>query len=1036
MSDVNLSAWALRHQQFILFAIVVLFVGGAYSYLHLGQEEDPGFTVRSMVLQTYWPRATIGQMQDQVTDKLEKKLQSIAQIDFIKSYVKAGQTQLTVTLRDDTPPSDIPEVWYQVRKKIGDMKYTLPRGIQGRFFNDEFGTTFGNIYAITADGFSYAQMKDFADTARNAFLRVPDVDEVNIVGAQDERIYVEYSNAKLATSGINPDQIVSTLKQVNGVDPAGIIQTRAEQIQLRVSGDFQSVQSIRNIGIFANDHVFRLGDVANVTRGYVDPPSLEMLFNGKPAVGLAISMRSGGDVLKLGKQLAAAAAQLQHEFPVRVQINTVSDQPRVVKAAVGEFPDSLYEAVGIVLLVCFLSLGLRTGFVVALCIPFVLAVTFLVMYLLGIDLQRISLGALIIALGLLVDDAIISVEMMVLKLEEGWSHVRAATFAYTATAFPMLTGTLITVAGFLPVAIAKSGSAEYTRSLFEVVGIALIVSWFVAVLVTPYLGYKLLPDFKPKAGEATEVYQRPFYRWFRKRVTWCLDHRIPVMVLTIVLFVLSIGLFRFIPEQFFPSSDRPELMVDLWMPQAATFDEIARQAASMQKDLNRDPDVVSVTSYVGGGSPRFYLPLNVQTQNNLAELVVMTAGQKQREVVLRKIQHLLDTGFPTVRGRVTRLENGPPVGYPVQFRISGTDEEKLRSVAGRVMEIVRADPDTRGVNMDWGERIKTLEVHIDQDKARVLGVSSNSVSQALQASLSGYDITQYLEGTNSLDVYARLTAPERTDLNNVKDLRIDTRSGQYVPLSQIATLHLASEDSIRWRRNRISTVTVQADVTNGAQGNDVEAALWPKISTLASALPAGYLVEIGGSLESSRKSQKTISAVMPLVIVMVLFMLMIQLQDMRRMALVLLTAPLGLIGVTAILLIFQIPFGFVAMLGTIALFGMIIRNSVILIVQIDHALAEGASVRDAIIESTVHRFRPILLTAAAAVLAMVPLTRSVFWGPLAWAIMGGLTVATLLTLLFLPTMCAIWAGAWKPGNHMADPDEEAPMDDKGESHAR
>jgi multidrug efflux pump len=1019
MSRMNLSAWALRHQQFILFAIVLLFIGGAYSYLHLGQEEDPGFTVRSMVVQTYWPGATVEQMQEQVTDKLEKKLQSIAEIDFVKSYVEAGQTQLTVTLRDDTPPAAVPEVWYQVRKKIGDMEYTLPQGVKGPFFNDEFGTTFGNIYAITADGFSYAQMKVFADTARDAFLRVADVDQVNILGAQDERIYVEYSNAKLATMGINPDEIVATLKAANGVDPAGIIQTRAEQIQLRVSGDFQSVQSIRNIGIYANDHIFRLGDVAKVTRGYVDPPSLKMFFNGKPALGLAISMRSGGDVLKLGKQLAATAATLQKELPVGVEINTVSDQPRVVKAAVGEFTDSLYEAVGIVLLVCFLSLGLRTGFVVALCIPFVLAVTFLVMYLLGIDLQRISLGALIIALGLLVDDAIISVEMMVLKLEEGWSHVRAATFAYTATAFPMLTGTLITVAGFLPVAIAKSGSAEYTRSLFEVVGISLIVSWFVAVLVTPYLGYKLLPDFKPKPGEATEVYQRPFYRWFRKRVGWCFDHRKLVIGFTVVLFVLSIGLFRFVPKQFFPSSDRPELMVDLWTPQAATFGEIERQAAAMQKALQGDPDIVSITSYVGGGSPRFYLPLNVQTLDNLAELTVMTKGGDEREAVLEKIQHLLDSGFPAVRGRVTRLENGPPVGYPVQFRISGDDGAKLRDIAGQVMEIVRDDPETRGVNMDWGERVKILKVNIDQDKARVLGVSSRSVSQALQASLSGYDITQYLEGTDSIGVYARLTAPERTDLNNLKDLRINTRSGQFVPLSQIATLHLASEDSILWRRNRIPTITVQADITSGAEANDVESDLWSKITPLAAALPAGYHIEIGGSLESSQKSQKTISAVMPAVIVIVLFLLMIQLQDMRRMALVLLTAPLGLIGVTAILVIFQIPFGFVAMLGTIALFGMIIRNSVILIVQIDHALSEGADVREAIIESTVHRFRPILLTAAAAVLAMVPLTRSVFWGPLAWAIMGGLSVATLLTLLFLPTMCGVWASAWKPKD-MAD----------------
>jgi multidrug efflux pump len=1015
MSNTNLSAWALKHQQFILFSIIILLVGGIYSYTHLGQEEDPGFTVRSMVVQAYWPGATLEQMQEQVTDKLEKKLQSVAEIDYVKSFVQAGVTQLTVTLRDDTPPDEVPEVWYQVRKKIGDIQYTLPQGVRGPFFNDEFGTTFGNIYALTADGFDYAQMKAFAESARDEFLRVPNVDQVNLVGTQDQRIYIEYSNAKLSTLGVNPDQIVATLKTVNGVDPAGVIQTRDEQIQLNVSGDFDSVQSIRNIGIYANGHMFRLGDVATVKRGYVDPPQLKMFFDGKPAIGLAISMRTGGDVLRLGKDLNAAAEHLEGNFPVGVKLNTVSDQPKVVKSAVGEFSDSLYEAVGIVLLVCFLSLGVRTGFVVALCIPFVLAVVFLVMYLLGIDLQRISLGALIIALGLLVDDAIISVEMMVLKLEEGWDHVRAATFAYTATAFPMLTGTLITVAGFLPVAISKSGSAEYTRSLFEVVGIALIVSWFVAVLVTPYLGFKLLPDFKPKPGEDTDVYQRPFYRWFRKRVSWCLDHRLPVIGLTVVLFVLSLGLFKLIPQQFFPSSDRPELIVDLWMPQAASFDDIQKQAAAMQKDLKGDPDVVSVTGYVGGGSPRFYLPLNVQTQNNLAELVVMTKGYDQREGVMAKIQQLLDDGFPSVRGRVTRLENGPPVGYPVQFRISGDDEVQLRDLAEKVMATARANPDTTDVNMDWGERVKVLKVDIDQDKARAMGVSSKSVSQALQSSLSGYDITQYLEGTDSIGVYARLQEPERTNLNNLKDLRIYTKDGQFVPLSQIARLRLASDDSIRWRRNRIPTITVQADVANGAQGNDVERALWSQLEPMVQKLPPGYRIEVGGSLESSSKSQAAIKAVMPLVIVIVLFLLMIQLQDMRRMALVLLTAPLGIIGVTAIMLVFRIPFGFVALLGTLALFGMIIRNSVILIVQIDHALGEGATMRDAIIESTVHRFRPILLTAAAAVLAMVPLTRSVFWGPMAWAIMGGLTVATLLTLLFLPTAFAVWFKAAKSG---------------------
>ncbi len=1013
MAKVNLSELALKHQQFVLFSIIVLVIAGLFAYLHLGQAEDPSFTVRSMIVQAYWPGSTIDQMQDQVTEKLVKKLQSVAQIDYIKSYVKAGQTQLTVTLRDDVPSADVPEVWYQVRKKIGDIQYTLPQGVKGPFFNDEFGTTFGNIYTITGKGFSYAQLKTFADTARDAFLRVPDVDQVNIDGDQAQTIYIETSNAKLASLGLNPDQIAATLKTVNGVDPAGIIQTSAEQIQLRVSGNFASVQSIRDIGIYANNRIFRLGDIATVTRGYVDPPTFKMFFNGHPAVGLDISMRTGGDVLKLGKQLSIVAARLQAQFPLGVQLSTVSDQPKVVKSAVGEFTTSLYEAVAIVLLVCFLSLGIRTGFVVAICIPFVLAVTFLTMYFMGIDLQRISLGALIIALGLLVDDAIISVEMMVLKLEEGWDRMRAASFAYTATAFPMLTGTLITAAGFLPVAMAKSGSAEYTRSLFEVVGVSLIVSWFVAVLVTPYLGFKLLPAFKPKAGEDTEVYQRPFYRWFRKRVTWCVDHRNKVIVVTVVLFVVAISLFRFIPKQFFPSSDRSELMVDMWFPQDATFNEMQQQAAAMQEKLKSIPNIVSVTSYVGGGSPRFYLPLNVQTQNNLAELVVMTSGYKEREGVMRKIQQIFATGFPMVRGRVTRLENGPPVGYPVQFRVIGEDETTLRSIADKVMNIVRSNPDTRGVNMDWGERVKILKININQDIARMLGVSSNSISRALQTSLSGSVITQYLEGDNSLDVTARLIAPERTDLNNIKDLNIYTKNGKFVPLSQLATLTLSNADSLRWRRNDVPTITVQSDVANGVQSDDVTNALWPKLQALAKTLPAGYRIEIGGSKESSSKSNAAVMAVMPLVLILVLFLLMIQLQHMGKMLLVLLTAPLGMIGVTAMLLTFQIPFGFVAMLGTIALFGMIIRNSVILIVQVDHALSEGASLHEAIIESTVHRFRPILLTAASAVLAMIPLTRSVFWGPMAWAIMGGLTGATLLTLLFLP---AAYAALFRDGH--------------------
>lgn len=1007
MPGFNLSQIALKHQQFVLFSIIVFVLAGIYSYLHLGQAEDPSFTVRTMVVQAYWPGATIDQMEGQIADKLEKKLQTLAELDNVKTMVLPGSVRLMVTLRDDVAPAAVPEAWYQVRKKIGDMRYSLPRGVQGPFFNDEFGTTYGNIYALTGAGYSYAQLKSYADSAREALLRVPDVDQVSIIADQDQRVYIEYSNAKLAALGINPEQIISTLKSVNAVQPAGVALTREQQIELEVSGNFESIQAIRDIGIQANGQTFRLGDVATVTRGYVDPPSLKMYFNGQPALGLAVSMRDGGDVLRLGEALQATNARLEQEFPLGLKLDTVSDQPRVVKSAVDEFTESLYEAIAIVLLVCFLSLGLRTGLVVALCIPFVLAVTFFIMYLAGIDLQRISLGALIIALGLLVDDAIITVEVMALKLEEGWDRTRAATFAYTATAFPMLTGTLISAAGFLPVFLAKTSSAEYTRSLFEVVGVSLIVSWFVAVLVTPYIGFRLLPDFKPRPGEEQEVYQRPFYRWFRRRVTWCVDHRLKVVLATVVFFVVAVALFRQVPQQFFPSSDRPELIADLWLPENVAYSEIERQAQRLQQALAGDQDIVSVTSYVGRGSPRFYLPLNVQTQNNLAELVVMTKGIEQRERVMAKLQKLFATEFPGVRGRVTRLENGPPVGYPVQFRLSGTDATRLRAIAEETQKLLRANPDTRDVNIDWGGDATTVRVEVNQDQARALGVSSKSIAQALQTSLSGLDVTTYYENTETIDIYARLVGPERSNLDNLRDLYVYTRSGTFVPLTQIATLHPASETSMRWRRNGVPTITVQADVAAGKQANDVSAALWPKIQAQAKALPAGYDIALGGSLESSERSQAAIKAALPLVGVLALFLLMLQLQHMGKMLLVVLTAPLGMIGVTAIMLAFRIPFGFVATLGVLALFGMIIRNSVILIVQIGHAQSEGVALREAIIESTVHRFRPILLTAAAAVLAMIPLTQSVFWGPMAWAIMGGLTGATLLTLLFVPAVYAL-----------------------------
>ena len=1011
---LNLSEWALKHQQMVVFLLLLLSIAGVLAYGRLGQKEDPEFTVKAMLVQAYWPGSSAQAMAEQVTDKLEKKLQEVAEIDYMMSYAKPGVTQITISLREDTPAAAVPDVWYQVRKKLGDIGHTLPQGIKGPFFNDEFGDTFGNLYAITGDGFGYVDLKDFADAARNEFLRVADVNKVELTGAQDEKIYVEASNAKLASLGIDPQLIASTLATTNAVVASGTVQTTTEQVRLTVSGEFDSVDAIRNIGIRAGERTFRLGDIADVKRGVVDPATSKMRFNGQEAVGLAVSMRKGGDVIRLGEQLSATVQRVQASLPVGVQIHAVSDQPRVVQESVHEFKKSLAEAVAIVLVVSFFSLGMRTGLVVALCIPLVLALTFLTMYFLDIELQRISLGALIIALGLLVDDAIIAVEMMALKLEQGWDKFRAATHAYTATAFPMLTGTLITAAGFLPVGFAKSGSGEYVFSLFQVVGISLVLSWIVAVVFTPYIGFKLLKEHAHAAHDEDAVYQRGLFARFREVVDGCLAQRKLVIGVTVAAFIGAIALFRLVPQQFFPASDRPELMVDLWLPQAATFEASEREVIALESKLRDDPDVAAVTSFIGNGAPRFYLPLDVQTPNlNLGEMMVMTKGGEARERVLDRIQQLFETDFPLVRGRVNRLENGPPVGYPVQFRVYGNDNAQVQAVADRVAGVMRAHPNVRRINQDWGERLKRVQVDVDQDKARALGITSRQIKEALQGSLSGTPVTTYREGDDDIDVMARLIEPERSDLNNLKDAKIYLGHGKFVPVSQVARLSLDSEDSVLWRRNRVPTLTVRADV-EGAEAPDVTATLKPQLDAIAATLPLGYGIDVGGARESSSKAQASILAVMPLTIVVVLLLLMLQLQDIKKMALVLLTAPLGLIGASVIMATFRIPFGFVAMLGVIALAGMIIRNSVILVVQIDHDLAAGRSLWDAIVESTVRRLRPIVLTALAAILAMIPLTTSVFWGPMAWAIMGGLAVATLLTLLFLPALYASWYGARKP----------------------
>ncbi len=1010
MKSFNLSEWALAHQQLVLYFIVALLVSGVIAYGTLGQAEDPEFTIKVIVINTQWPGASAEEVELQITEKLEKKLQETPWLDHVRSFSRPGQSMIFVLLKDYAPPKDVPEIWYQVRKKIADIRHTLPRGAQGPFVNDEFGDTFGTIFAFTADGFSYAQMKDYAERARQELLRIPNVAKVELLGEQAEKIYIEISHKKLATLGIDPLVIFNLLDSQNAMTPAGSVDTASDRIHLRVSGDFQSVDSIREIGIRANNRQFRLGDIARVYRGYVDPPALKMRFNGQDAIGLAVSMGKGGDIIELGKQLAPAIERVRANLPVGLTLHSVADQPTVVKRSVREFMSTLLEAVGIVLLVSFISLGFRTGVVVALCIPLTLAVTLLLMNIFAIDLQRISLGALIIALGLLVDDAIIAVEMMVNKMEQGWDRVRAASFAYTSTAFPMLTGTLVTAAGFLPVGFAKSSAGEYTFSIFAVVTIALLVSWVVAVIFTPYIGYKILPAFQvhPDTHEDA-VYQKKFYRLFRRLVTWCVRFRKTVLLATGLLFVLALAGFALVEQQFFPSSNRPELLIDLQLPEGASIRATQAEVLKMEKALANDADIEQHSVYVGGGAPRFYLPLDIQLPNpSFAQFVVLTRSNDARERVFARVQGLLERDFPMVRGRVNRLENGPPVGYPVQFRVSGANPETVKSLAAEAAAVVRGNRHVSNVHLDWNERAKVIKLNVDQDKARALNISSAQLSAILNSILTGYSVTFFREGDKLIEVLARAEAAERIDLAAIGDYNIPLTGGRTVPLSQLVTFSYELEDGVVWRRNRLPTVSVRADIQGSIQAPMVTAQIDPLLNPLRAKLPAGYYIEVGGAVEESAKGQASVAAVMPLMIFVTITLLMIQLQSISRTFLVLLTAPLGLIGATFFLLLFNIPFGFVAMLGVIALSGMIMRNSVILVDQIEQDIAAGKAPWEAIIGSTVRRFRPIMLTAAAAILAMIPLTRSDFWGPMAVAIMGGLLFATLLTLTFLPALYAAW----------------------------
>ena len=1009
MNRFNLSEWSLKHPSLVLYLLIVLMIAGFFSYTQLGRAEDPAFSFKFMVIRVAWPGATTREIEQQVTDRIEKKLQETPWLHYLRSYSKPGEAVIMVSLRDYTPPNEVPQVWYQIRKKVSDIRDELPKGVRGPYFNDEFGDTFGNIYAFTADGYTHAELRDHVENARQEVLRVKGVGKAELLGVQPEKIYIEVSHKKLATLGIDPMLIAATLEKQNTLSPAGSIETDSDRINLRVSGDFDSVESIRDIGLRANGRLLRLGDIARVYRGYADPPAPKVRFMGQEAIALGVSMEKGGNVMALGEGLDGAVARIQARLPVGIEVHRVSDQPGVVKRSINEFMMSLLEAVVIVLAVSFLSLGFRTGLVVALTIPLTLAITFLLMKAFGIDLQRISLGALIIALGLLVDDAIIAVEMMAVKMEQGWERTKAASFTYTSTAFPMLTGTLITAAGFLPVGFAKSSAGEYTFSIFAVVGIALIVSWVVAVVFTPYLGYKLLPDFKAHPAHGHEVYQKPFYVRFRRLVTWCVDRRKTVIVATLAIFVLALFGFRFVDQQFFPSSNRPELLVDLRLPEGASLKATEEEVKKLEKHLAGDKNIVNFVSYVGSGSPRFYLPLDQQLQHaNFAQFVVMTQDKEVREVVRARLIELFQTDFLALHGRVSRLENGPPVGFPVQFRVLGPDPNVLRTISAEVAEVMRANPHTKDVHRDWSELVKVVKLDVDQDKARALGISSQELSNFLNSILSGYSVTYYRERDQLIEVLARAQSVERLNPATLNDINIYTHDGRHVPLAQIARINYEFEEGIIWRRDRVPVISVRADVVGNAQAPTVTKEIEPKLAVIRNKLPPGYSLDTGGTVEESAKAEASIKAVVPMMLITVMTLLMIQLKSFRRMALVLLTAPLGLIGVALALLVFHLPFGFVANLGFIALGGMIMRNSVILVDQIDQDIIAGHPPREAIIESAVRRFRPIILTAAAAILAMIPLTSSTFWGPMAAAIMGGLFVATMLTLLFVPALYAVW----------------------------
>jgi multidrug efflux pump subunit AcrB len=1007
MRSFNLSDWALKHRSLVWYFMIAFMVAGFFAYLQLGRQEDPDFTIKTMVIQAQWPGASAEEVTRQVTDRIEKKLEELETLDYTKSVTVAGQTTVFVYLRDSTKASEVAPTWARVRNMIADIKADLPQGVIGPGFNDRFGDVFGNVYAFTSDGLSLRQLRDQVEDIRAKILTVPNVGKVDILGAQDEVIYLEFSTRKIAALGIDSRSIMSALQAQNAVTASGVFQEGPERISVRVSGEFASETSLKAINLRINNRFFPLTDVATITRGYVDPPTTLFRFNGQPAIAIAIGMKSGANLLTFGEALKEEMSKIVADLPMGVGVHLVADQPVVVEHAVSGFTEALFEAIVIVLVISFISLGLRAGLVVAIAIPLVLAITFVVMAVTGISLQRISLGALIIALGLLVDDAMIAVEMMVARLEVGDSLPKAATYVFTSTAFPMLTGTLVTVAGFIPIGLNSSNAGEFTFTLFVVIAVSLIVSWIVAVLFTPLLGVTILPAKMKGHHEA----KGRFSQIFTHLLVVCMHHRWITIGVTVAAFLLALFGMQFVQQQFFPSSDRDELVIDWNLPQNASITETNAQMARFElEQLQGNGSVDHWSTYVGTGAPRFVLSFDLQTANTwFGQIVVVTKGGiKIRDRVKEQFESYLRTTFPGTDTFVKLLEVGPPVGRPVQYRLSGPNIAKVKELSESLAAIVRSNAHLNNVVFNWMEPARVVKVDVLQDKARQLGVSSEDIATTLNSVLNGTSVTQVRDSIYLINVVDRATAPERASIETLRDLQLIGLGGQSVPLGAVATLRYEIEQPTIWRRSRLPTITLQASIRDDVQANTVAEQLAPRVADFAKRLPSGYSVAVGGSVEESAKSQGPIKAVIPLMLFVMATILMIQLQSFSRLFLVCAVAPLALVGVVLALLPSGAPLGFVAILGVLALIGILIRNSVILIVQIEHLKEEGRPAWDAVVEATQHRMRPILLTAAAASLGLMPIAREIFWGPMAYAMMGGIIVGTLLTLLFLPALYVAW----------------------------